>query len=303
MGKTISICIPCYNSERYIRTTIESVLQQSVKPHEIIVSDDRSPDGSYQIVQEYARLPGVHVTRPPRRMTLGEHYRFLLEQATGDYVCFLSSDDALRQDFVETMTTAIGSEDGIGLVSAACLETKGDLTPVRVRDTERPQQALEPPAGFRYMLNGCLYTVSVSLFSRELLMSAPVIPHNADLATDWCWAFWVTSKAKLKFITKPMGYYRIHTSNAGHGNTKWEDASIVMRRWLQDELPPVLAQELRNHMAIPPSSTRKGVVQLSIASIKRMAKWFMALRYRSLPDYLLEAERGISEALKRDLPD
>ena len=51
LAKTISICIPCYNSERYIRTTIESALAQTVPADEILISDDRSPDRSFEIVK------------------------------------------------------------------------------------------------------------------------------------------------------------------------------------------------------------------------------------------------------------
>src|ERR1700722_6644736 len=100
MAAAISICIPCYKSERYIRTTIESALAQTVPADEILISDDNSPDRSYEIVKEYEGLASIRIIRPPQRLSLGEHYRFLLNHATGDYLCFLSSDDALMPTFV-----------------------------------------------------------------------------------------------------------------------------------------------------------------------------------------------------------
>ena len=117
MAATISICIPCYKSERFIRTTIESVLAQNVPADEILISDDNSPDRSFEIVKEYEGLPRVRIIRPPQRISLGEHYRFLLEHASGDYLCFLSSDDALMPSFVETMRCEI--ENNVSLVAAA----------------------------------------------------------------------------------------------------------------------------------------------------------------------------------------
>src|ERR1700739_1866262 len=114
MAATISICIPCYKSERYIRTTIESALGQGVAADEILISDDNSPDRSYEIVKEYEGIPGVRIIRPPQRISLGEHYRFLLEEAKGDYICFLSSDDALMPSFVETMRA--GLEDNVAMI-------------------------------------------------------------------------------------------------------------------------------------------------------------------------------------------
>src|SRR5215472_9880098 len=133
MSPTITVCIPCYKSERYIRTTIESVLAQTSAPEEILISDDNSPDGSFEIIREYIHIPRVRVIRPHHRLTLGQHYRFLLEQATSDYVCFLSSDDALMPNFIETMRAQVRDDPNVGMVAAACLECDGQLTPLRLR--------------------------------------------------------------------------------------------------------------------------------------------------------------------------
>ena len=145
---TISVCIPCYNSERYIRTTIESVLAQNTPVDELIISDDHSPDSSFAICQEYAGLRRVTVTRPPERTTLGGHYRFLLSKATSDYICFLSSDDALSPNFISTMHAALMQHDDLAIIAGSCVETDKHLVAQRIRGGGLPARTLMPPESF-----------------------------------------------------------------------------------------------------------------------------------------------------------
>jgi glycosyltransferase involved in cell wall biosynthesis len=310
MAKSISICIPCYNSEKYVRTTIESALGQTVPATEILISDDRSPDRSFEIVKEYEGVAQVRILRPPQRTTLGGHYRFLLEQATSDYICFLSSDDALMPDFVETMQREVAGEENVGLITSACIETDSKLRPLKTRGTGTPKRPIDPPDGFLYMTGGCIYTISFSLLSRQILIDTPVIPAAGDLTTDWCWGLLLGARGRIKFVHRPMGYYRIHTTNAGHNREKqWQEAVVVMLEFLREYLGPELGDKLLPWLKITYSqieNRRLGLAEVATQPtlpvlrdrLKDLAKSALALRYRELPVKLLKAEQGISAALQ-----
>lgn len=89
----ISIIIPVYNAEQYLRECLDSALAQTVKEKEIICIDDGSTDGSYLILQNYqADYKQIRVLRqgnsgPGKARNVG------LENAKGEYVCFLDADD------------------------------------------------------------------------------------------------------------------------------------------------------------------------------------------------------------------
>jgi glycosyltransferase involved in cell wall biosynthesis len=311
MAKTISISIPCYNSERYIRTTIESALGQTVAADEILISDDRSPDRSWEIIQEYEGLPRVRILRPPERTSLGGHYRFLLEQSASDYICFLSSDDALMPNFIATMHRQLESEenrgDNIGLITSACLETNSRLVPLKTRGTGTPQRSIDPPKGFDYMTEGCIYTISFSLLSRRILIDMPPIPAAADLATDWCWALLLSAQGKIKFVHELMGYYRIHSTHAGHNRDKeWQEATVVMLEFVRNVLGPELGEKLQPWLTTTygqiedrRAGRREPPAQPTLkARLKSLAKSAIAVRYRKLPACILKAEQGIGIALE-----
>jgi glycosyltransferase involved in cell wall biosynthesis len=304
MAATISICIPCYKSERYIRTTIESALGQSVPADEILISDDNSPDRSYEIVKEYAGLPGIRIIRPPHRISLGEHYRFLLQHATGEYLCFLSSDDALMPSFVETMRREL--EDNVGMIAAASLECDEKLNPKRARGIGLPTNTLHPPEGFHYFTAGNGYTISAALLSRRILLQIPALPKDGDLATDWYWALMLGAKGNTKFVRKPLGYYRVHGSNAGHSNTdNWRRATRAMLTFLKMNVDAELGERLDGRLkgiqeAI--AAAERGEVEsvppdpLKV-KLKEWMRRLVALKYHSLPKFIVRAEQGIGMAL------
>ncbi|MEV6844280.1 bifunctional glycosyltransferase family 2 protein/CDP-glycerol:glycerophosphate glycerophosphotransferase [Actinoplanes sp. NPDC051411] len=94
--KLLSIVLPVYKVEAYLRQCLDSVLEQSYADFEIVAVDDCSPDRSGEILAEYAaRDPRVRVITAPENLGLGRARNLGLEHAKGEYVWFLDSDDWL----------------------------------------------------------------------------------------------------------------------------------------------------------------------------------------------------------------
>ena len=94
----ISVVIPVYNVEKYLRQCLESVINQSYKNLEILVVDDGSTDKSGSICDEYAkRDKRIHVYHTANH-GLSAARNYALDRATGDYIAFLDSDDWLEAD-------------------------------------------------------------------------------------------------------------------------------------------------------------------------------------------------------------
>jgi CDP-glycerol glycerophosphotransferase len=92
----LSIVLPVYKVQGYLRQCLDSILEQSFSDFEIIAVDDCSPDHSGMILAEYAaRDPRVQVVSLPENVGLGRARNAGLAQATGDYVWFVDSDDWL----------------------------------------------------------------------------------------------------------------------------------------------------------------------------------------------------------------
>lgn len=94
-SQLVSIIMPMYNSGRYVKNAIESVLAQTYRKWELFVVDDGSSDDSLRIAKQYAESdPRITVLENPEHTGLpGSPRNFGIQHAKGRYIAFLDSDD------------------------------------------------------------------------------------------------------------------------------------------------------------------------------------------------------------------
>jgi len=113
----VSVCIPVYNGALHIRDAIQSILNQTVIPQEIIVSDSGSSDGSENIVREEARkAQATLIILPTTTRGMVANWNSTIRAASGKYVKFLFQDDLLHSTCLEEMVKVAESDKRIGLV-------------------------------------------------------------------------------------------------------------------------------------------------------------------------------------------
>jgi len=93
----LSIIIPCYNVEKYVSKTIESVLRQDFDDYEIILIDDGSTDNTLQILHEYSNKNRKVKVYSKTNGGVSSARNYGLLKAQNDYVIFLDSDDYLEK--------------------------------------------------------------------------------------------------------------------------------------------------------------------------------------------------------------
>lgn len=96
----ISVVVPVYGTEKYLRKCLDSILNQTYKNIEIIVVNDCSKDNSDQIIQEYMlKYDNIKCVRHKKNRGLFQARISGAEEATGDYIAFVDSDDHISCDF------------------------------------------------------------------------------------------------------------------------------------------------------------------------------------------------------------
>lgn len=111
MDKIVSIIVPVYNVENYIRNCVDSVINQTYYRWELILVDDGSQDTSGKICDEYKaidnRIKVIHQSNGGQANARNH----ALDICKGDYVTFLDSDDYLHKDALKTMLNLATSYD------------------------------------------------------------------------------------------------------------------------------------------------------------------------------------------------
>ena len=96
----LSVLVPVYGTEKYLRRCLDSLAQQTLSDAEFILVDDASPDGSIRILEEYAaRDSRFRILRHAKNQGLYAARLTGIEAACGAYVAFLDSDDYVSVDF------------------------------------------------------------------------------------------------------------------------------------------------------------------------------------------------------------
>lgn len=132
----VSIITPCYNGEKYIRQTIESVLAQTYPSWEMIIVDDGSTDGSAALVREYTGKDSRIVFLQQQNAGSAAARNNGIRSARGQYIALLDADDLWDAEFLEKQL-AFMKENGAGCVYCAYRCIDGDsreiLRPVAVK--------------------------------------------------------------------------------------------------------------------------------------------------------------------------
>lgn len=113
----ISLIIPVYNAERYLKQCLDSIVNQTMTDFECILIDDGSTDFSGEICDQYASLSSAPFFRVIHQRNAGVSAARNkgIELATGEYITFVDADDWLAPDYIQAMQTLVKKADFIAV--------------------------------------------------------------------------------------------------------------------------------------------------------------------------------------------
>lgn len=120
----LSIIIPAYNAEAYLPQCLDSILAQEHQGCEVIVVDDGSTDGTAALLERYPDVKVVH--QENRGMSTARNRG--LDEARGEYILFVDSDDLLTDGALETLVAELSGEDIIAFNAKKLHDATGEQT-------------------------------------------------------------------------------------------------------------------------------------------------------------------------------
>ncbi len=107
----ISVIVPVYKVEKYLRQCVDSILDQTYKNIELILVDDGSPDNCPQICDDYTKTDNRVKVIHKRNGGQSSARNTALDVANGDYIAFVDSDDFISKDMLSVMMGTMLKED------------------------------------------------------------------------------------------------------------------------------------------------------------------------------------------------
>lgn len=128
-GPMVSVLVPVYRAEAFLHVALTSLLEQSWRNLEIIAVDDCSPDGSWEILQEYAAGDArLKVFRNEKNRGAYSTRNRALELCTGDYITVHDSDDWSHPQMIEQQMTALMGNDSLRATCSAMARITPEAT-------------------------------------------------------------------------------------------------------------------------------------------------------------------------------
>ncbi len=209
----VSVVIPVFNSEEFLRQAVDSVLAQRYRPLQVIAVDDGSTDKSLAILQSYGEQ--IEVFRQPNAGSAVARNKGI-EESNGEFIAFLDADDVWHPDKTSIQIAHLTEHPDAGVVYANLLKTADAGGQEIDRFLLQPiDEAIEiDPTG-----SGWLYTdliresgphTSSVIIRRSLIEKIGMFDRQFRKGQDY--DYWIRASRETEFhqLTPRLSVYRIH---------------------------------------------------------------------------------------------
>ncbi len=219
---TVAVVVATYNGATYLRQQLESIIQQTYKPSQIIIVDDASSDDTLQVANNFAaHHPEVMVVQNETRLGYIKNFEKGMLIATASYVALSDQDDIWMPHKLETLLANIGDQM-LAYSDSELIDANGQLLNQKMSSIKN-QLAYHTPIMYTI---GAWAPGHAMLFKKELVDKATPFP---TLVTHDFWlGFVATCYSRVVYVNEPLVHYRQHTQNAiGADTTKNKSASLT----------------------------------------------------------------------------
>jgi len=210
MGNTISIIVPVYKTENYLQDCVNSIMNQDYLDFELILVDDGSPDQSGKICDELAAGESKIKVIHKKNGGLSSARNAGLVVATGEYVCFIDSDDYVEKDYLSTLynlvfkyKTEFAKVEYVEVYSRNYSDTSIDAEKEIVYTGDDVERAY---------LDLKVDSVCVFLYSRQLIRETRFL--EGKTSEDIPFNFEIFQKARSLAYKPVKKYYYYHNSES-----------------------------------------------------------------------------------------
>jgi glycosyltransferase involved in cell wall biosynthesis len=204
----VSIVINCFNGEKYLRQSIESVLDQSYKNFELIFWDNQSKDQSKNIIKSY-QDKRIKYFYSPNHTTLYQARNLALKECKGDFVCFLDVDDYFLKDKIAKQLLYF-EDKKVGVIYTNYYRYYEDINKKKILTNK-----LLPSGNLtQYILEESQISFMTVMIRKKSLDSLEFnFDRKYSIIGDYDLLYRLSLYWDFDYIEEPLAVYRIHKDN------------------------------------------------------------------------------------------
>lgn len=264
----VTVLLPVYNGERYLRETIQSILTQTYRNYELLIVDDGSTDSSLDIIRSFSD-DRIKILKNQNRLKLSGALNRGMKKAKGKYIARMDADDIALPGRLEKQVAYLEQHPEVGICGTA-IEIFGS---VKTRTDIYPATA---PAIQAYAFFDCPFCHPTVMMRRELFVRYDLWYDGSYYPTEdyelWARATELFPTVNLNEV---LLRYRVHVQSMT--GSDWDamdkQAARIIRRLLDKLDIPFTEKELELHRNIG----RGRSCQCSLAEIEQADAWLQTL--------------------------
>ena len=221
----VSVIINCYNGSRYLKKTLESLINQSYKNWELIFWDNQSKDGSNKIYNNFNEKRFQYF-RAKKHTSLHKARNLALSKCSGDIIGFLDTDDYWSKSKLKDQIAIFDRDLNVGCVySKFVVKYENFFIPNKLISFKNlPEGRI-----LNQLLEEYNFAFGSALFRKKNLERFPnIFLEKYDLISDFDFMIRFAKKNYLACVQKPLHYYRKHNNNMSLINFKAQIDQMIM---------------------------------------------------------------------------
>lgn len=219
-NNTISVALCTYNGEKYLAAQLDSILSQTYPIYEIVIVDDRSTDGTMDIVRSYAeKYPIIKYSVNEQNLGYLQNFSLAISKTIGQYVALSDQDDIWSKDHLDKLISGIGNK-ALCVGDCEMIDSNGERLGKMFSDVKKnfyiPQS--DVAKAYRIVYNTNPYQGASMLIDRDWVQRFLPIPSGAGFH-DTYFAGCACLTQGLSVIPDVINQFRIHR---GQVTSQWE---------------------------------------------------------------------------------
>ncbi len=245
-----SLLMANYNNGKYIDEAIESVLRQTYRNWELIIIDDASTDNSIEVISRYVNDKRIKLIKNNKNLGVGGTKRKCAFYATGKYIGILDPDDILDSEAIEIIIKEFGKKKYYG-----CIYTTHYQCDFKLKVLGINKWAGEIKNGSSNLQSS--KTTAFLAFTKEVYDLTTGFDDFFKKAADKDLIYKLEEVTRLKFINKPLYYYRMHSNSISLGKNEQKASAYqalarynAYKRRLGTNIPNLTKEQIANQLLL-----------------------------------------------------
>lgn len=228
----VSIGLPVFNAERYIRSSLEATLCQSFADFELIISDNASTDDTFAICEKYARMDDrIRLIRQPENCGVNINHQIVFREASGEYFRWASADDIPSPMLVKHAVEMMRANEHLAayIPDTVNIDAKGN-------QVGHLQHTLDLRSDRAEVRAEAVLTRNYQMIFDQGLMRRSVVKTTSQNWTYFGWdfvlLFELALRGQLSNVEGPLLYRRLHEESTARATRRVAE----VREWVDPTL-------------------------------------------------------------------